>query len=54
MERVILNLHIPTTVTKFIEQKFITTKIELDKLTILFRQLNSLFSVIKNKEQKIR
>jgi len=53
MERVIINLHVSTTVTKFIEQKFITT-IELDKLTILFRQLNSLVSVIENEEQKIR
>lgn len=53
MERVIINLHVSTTVTKFIEQKFITI-IELDKLTILFRQLNSLVSVIENEEQKIR
>ena len=36
MERVIINLHVSTTVTKFIEQKLITTTIELDKLTILF------------------
>lgn len=50
--RVILNLHISTTVTKFIKQKFIATKIGLGKSTILYRQLKTLISVTVKEQQK--
>ena len=53
-ERVILNLHISTTVTKFIKQKFIAIKIGVEKSTILFRQLKTLISVTAKEQQKKR